>query len=118
MGKIQEIDTMFDVLVLAGLTPKREALDDDLFERQIAFSALGVDYWIVWWSNMAYLHVGSKYRAVIPFNSVRPDHLWPAHRNGLVFDVDGGGKAYVATELLDWQKEQDDASPEETLCPD
>lgn len=101
---MQDLNHVFEVLKAQGLNPEFVEVDEHGFSRVIKFDCLGITYFIEWYSNVAYLSIGSRHASYIPFHKVRPDSCWPRYCTGLVFAHETGCETHVATKLLDWQE--------------
>lgn len=102
---MQGIEAMFGMLKSEGLGPRFIKDDSVAFERNIAFAIDGVEMFIEWWANVAYLSVGGRFVSCFAFTEIQIDTTWPSYQRGLRFvGEDGGGPMRVAIKKLGWQK--------------
>jgi hypothetical protein len=102
---MQSIESIKDILDKAGCAPEYFKFDDIQFSRNIRFWAWGVECFIEWWANVAYLSLGTRYSSCFPFTGIRINTTWPSFKEGLEFYAAGAGRMFVVTKPLDWQKE-------------
>jgi hypothetical protein len=101
------IKEIFSILDAEGCSPSMRKSGEEEFSRVIEFQAAGVTCFIEWWSNIAYLSIGSRYGSCFGFDKVRVNTSWPSFLRGLSFSLgaDKNARMLIATKLLDWQKE-------------
>ncbi len=101
---MQGIEEIVEILDSEGLHPVR--VGDRPFQRNINFHLNGVEYWISWWANEAWLSIGGRYTCYIPFDEMGVNKTWPCYKRGLQFTLKGEYTCLVAINFLDWQWKQ------------
>lgn len=103
---MQPIEEIFSILDSEGCNPEYIPPDPpNLFSRDIKFTALGITYYIEWWANIGYLHVGNMYASYFPFRELITNTTWPNCTRGLKFN-ERNYYFIVATKMLDWQRDK------------
>lgn len=104
---MMELKEIFDLLFSEGVHPHLFAQGSETFKRNIRFKSYGVDCWINWYTNLAYLSIGTPYTCSIPFTRVEVDTTWPYCVRGLRF-IDENNNSYIvlATKMLQWQEDK------------
>ena len=98
--KIEELDKVLTHHAIY-LDPVVEK--DGEFNRHRVFSALGEEYLIQWWVNIAYLFIGN---VQIVFDSVRVQGTWPnGFKNNLQF-YNAAGNVVCIIPIEEYQKEE------------